>query len=107
MRHPKHGLVFRELGIVKDWRLPAWKNEGYADLIAKGEDFDYEHAREQLRRGDRALDPKQSGLYLRYHLLVAYLIEHKGISVDELLSREFDPARLEAEILASEGRDAS
>jgi len=101
-----HILVARELGIVKHWRLPAWKNEGYADLVAKGGDFDYEQAREQLRSGDRELDPKRSGLYLRYHLLVAYLLDHKGISVAELLNREFDPAQLEVEMLASEGRNA-
>jgi hypothetical protein len=102
-----HTLVARELGILKHWRLPAWKNEGYADLVAKGGDFDYERAREQLRRHDRELDPKHSGLYLRYHLLVAYLLDHKGITVHELLNRDFDPAQLEAEILASKGRDAS
>ena len=99
-----HILVARELGVVKQWLLPAWKNEGYADLVAKGGDFDYEQVREQLRRGDRELDPKRSGLYLRYHLLVAYLIERKGISVDEMLKGEFDPAQLEGEILKSEGR---
>jgi hypothetical protein len=97
-----HTLVARELGIVKHWLLPAWKNEGYADLVAKGGDFDFERAREQLRSGDRELDPKRSGLYLRYHLLVAYLLDHKGISADELLNRDFDQAQLEAEILAPE-----
>ena len=102
-----HVLVARELGILKQWRLPDWKNEGYADLVAKGGDFDDERAREQLRRGDRELDPKRSGLYLRYHLLVAYLVEHRGISIVEMLTREFDPAELEAEILAPEGRDGS
>jgi hypothetical protein len=102
-----HVLVARELGIVKHWRLPDWKNEGYADLVAKGGDFDYERAREQLRRGDPELDPKRSGLYLRHHLLVAYLLQHRGISVAEMLTREIDPAPLEAELLAPEGRDAS
>ncbi len=97
-----HTLLARRLGIVNQWRLPDWKNEGYSDLVAKGGDFDYEQAREQLRRGDRELDPKRPGLYLRYHLLVAYLLDHKGISLDDLLSRDFDPARLEAEILASD-----
>jgi hypothetical protein len=102
-----HILVARRLGFAKDWRLPAWKNEGYADLIAKGSEFDYELAREQLRKGDRELDPKRSGLYLRYHLLVAYLLDKKGIGVDEMLNRDFDPAQLEAEILAFDGRDGS
>lgn len=102
-----HILVARELGILKQWQLPAWKNEGYADVVAKGGDFDYGRAREQLKRGDRELDPKRSGLYLHYHLLVAYLLDHKGVSISDLLNREFDPAQLEAEILASEGRDRS
>jgi hypothetical protein len=94
-----HVLIARELGVVGYIRLPTWKDDGYADLVAKGGEFDYERAREQLRRGDRELDPKRSGLYLRYHLLVAYLLKHQGIGVGELLGREFDPARLEAEIL--------
>jgi hypothetical protein len=102
-----HTLVARELGIVKHWRLPPWKSEGYADLIAKGGDFDYEREREKLRRGDRELDPLGSGLYLRYHLLVAYLLDQKRLGVDDLLNREFDPAQLEAEILASDGRAAA
>jgi hypothetical protein len=102
-----HILVARKLGIVKQWRLPDWKNEGYADLVAKGGDFDYERVREQLRWHDPELDPMRSGLYLRYHLLVAYLLERKGIRVDELLNREFDPPQLEAEILASDDGDAS
>ncbi len=94
-----HTLVFDELGAVAHWRLPPWKNEGYADYIAKGTDFDYQHAVAQLRRGDREMDPRRSGLYLRYHLLVAYLLDHKGIHVHELFSQEFDPVRLVEEIL--------
>jgi hypothetical protein len=99
-----HTLIFDELGVVAHWRLPSWKNEGYADYIAKGRSFDYRRAVDQFRRGDRELDPKRSGLYLRYNLLVAYLLDHKGISVRELLNQEFDPARLEEEILRGEDR---
>jgi hypothetical protein len=102
-----HALVARELGIVRHWRLPAWKNEGYADLLAKGRDFDYQRVREQFRRKERELDPRRSGLYLRYHLLVAYLLERQGIPLSELLERDFDPARVEQEILASGDREGS
>ncbi len=42
-----------------------------------------------------------------YRLLLAHLIDHKGISVIELLNRVFDPVRLEAEFLAPEGFDGS
>ncbi len=30
-----HTLVFDDLGAVRHWRLPVWKNEGYADYIGK------------------------------------------------------------------------
>ena len=95
-----HNLIARELGFVKYWQLPAWKNEGYADLVAKGGDFDFEHARDQLRRNEKDLDPAHSGLYLRFHLLVAYLLDHKGTSIADLLKSDFDQTQLEAEILA-------
>jgi hypothetical protein len=97
-----HVLVRRELGTIKQWQLPEWKNEGYADYVAKGSDFDYGQVREQLRRGERDLNPTQSGLYLRYHLLVAYLLEKKKIGVDELFRGDFDSKQLEQEILAAE-----
>jgi len=93
-----HTLIFDELGVFGHWRLPVWKDDGYADYIAKGNDFDYDRAVAQLQRGDRELDPLRSGLYLRYHLLVAYLLDRKGIGVHEMLRQEFDPARLEEEI---------
>jgi hypothetical protein len=102
-----HVLVARELGAIGCLSLATWKNEGYADLIAKGGEFDYERAREQLRRRERDLDPKRSGLYLRYHLLVAYLLERRGVSPRDLLRHQFEPARLEEEILAPAGRDPS
>ena len=96
-----HTVVGDYLGIVAHWRLPAWKNEGYADYIAKGSDFDYESVAAQFRRGDRELDPVRSGMYLRYHLLVAFLLDHKGVGLDELFDREFDRAQVEREIRAS------
>jgi hypothetical protein len=96
-----HTLLSDELGVAAYWRLPTWKDDGYADYIAKGTDFDYRRAVELLRTGDRELDPKRSGLYLRYNLLVAYLLDLKGIGLHELLNQEFDAARIEAEILES------
>jgi hypothetical protein len=94
-----HTLVSDELGVARFWRLPTWKNDGYADYVGKGTDFDYERAVDQLRSGAREMNPKSSGLYLHYHLLVAYLLDKKGISVREMLDQAFDPAELEREIL--------
>jgi hypothetical protein len=94
-----HTLIADELGAFAYWRLPDWKDEGYSDHVAKGATFQYDHALEQLRRGDREMDPLRSGLYLRYNLRVAYLLEQKGISAQEMLKQGFEPKNLEAEML--------
>ena len=94
-----HTLIADYLGAIAHWRLPAWKSEGYADYIAKGSEFDYNHVAAQLRHGDRDLDPARSGLYLRYHLLVAFLLEQRGLSLQELFHQHFNPTRLEEEIV--------
>jgi len=98
-----HTLVADHLGVVAHWRLPSWKNEGYADYIAKGNDFDFDRAVAQFRRGDRELDPVRSGLYLRYHLIVAYLLDFKGVGVRQMLTQQFDQRLVEAEILRRGG----
>lgn len=99
-----HVLIRDDLGATRYWRLPEWKNEGYADYVAKGSDFDYDLAVGQLRSGDREMNPKSSGLYLRYHLLVAYLLDKKGIGAREILSQAFDPAELESGILRAKAQ---
>jgi hypothetical protein len=103
-----HTVVADHLSVVAHWRLPAWKNEGYADYVAKGSDFDYDQVVLQFRRGARELDPARSGLYLRYHLLVAYLLDKRRIGVHRMLAEHFDQAELEAEIRTggSRGRES-
>ena len=99
-----HVLIADRIGPVAYWRLPDWKNEGYSDYIARGTDFEYQRAVVQFRRRDREMDPQRSGLYLRYSLLVAYLLDHNGIPLDVMLGREFKPADLEREILGGDAR---
>jgi hypothetical protein len=44
-----------------------------------------------------ALDPSRSSLYLRYHLLVAHLLDDKGMTAEALLSGVMPPGPIEAE----------
>jgi hypothetical protein len=99
-----HTLIAAEVGPLAYLRLAAWRNEGYADHVAKGPDFRFHHAVAQLRAGAVETDPARSGLYLKYQLLVDYVLEQKGKSVQELLHQDFDPAQLEAEILRGSAR---
>ena len=90
-----HVMAARRLGRRAYYQLETWQHEGYADYVAKAGAFDFEREHGDFQAGVVALDPRRSGLYLRYHLLVAELLDHQGVSVDALLSRPLDPAPIE------------
>ena len=79
-------------------QLPQWLDDGYADYVAR--DIDYADALKKLKSDARELDPARSGLYLRYHLMVAYLVEKKGLAIGELLAHPPDRHTVEQELLA-------
>ena len=84
-----HIAIARYVGRARYSQLPQWLDDGYADYIAR--DIDYVDALAKMKENARELDPARSGLYLRYHLIVAYLIEKKGQSIEALLANP--PAR--------------
>jgi hypothetical protein len=93
-----HTLTEEYLGIVAMHRLPAWVREGYADYVGRGHTFDYRATREAFLRGDAELDPRASGLYLRYVLLVSHLLDREGWDVPSLLRHPPDRGALEQRI---------
>ncbi|MEP7272443.1 MAG: hypothetical protein ABI882_13150, partial [Acidobacteriota bacterium] len=56
-------------------RLPQWVREGYADYVGKGSSFNYDEARRAFLAGSPQMDWAKSGLYWRFHLLVAHLLD--------------------------------
>jgi hypothetical protein len=93
-----HTLTADFLGPRAFFALPAWVREGYADYVARADTFDYERTRERLLTGDRELDPRASGLYLRYALLVAHLIDREGWTAEQVLREAPDRDALEARV---------
>jgi hypothetical protein len=61
--------------------------EGYADYVGKGNAFNYVEARKAFLAEEPEMDYKKSGLYWRFNLLVAYLLDHRGWNVSELLQK--------------------
>lgn len=61
--------------------------EGYADYIAKRPDFDFNQYTQLLRDADSSMDPK-NGLYKRYHLYSAILIDSLNLSFKDVLRTE-------------------
>jgi hypothetical protein len=91
-----HIAIARHVGRARYSQMPQWVDDGYADYIAR--DIDYAAALQKLKADARELDPRRSGLYLRYHLMVAHLLEKKGVPLEALLANP--PARddVEAEL---------
>jgi hypothetical protein len=96
-----HTLTVRAIGWLKYYELPRWVREGYADYVAKGSAFDYEPARRAFLTGVPEMDWQQSGLYWRYHLLVAYLLDKQHWTVQQLLESPPEQSSIEDQIRRS------
>jgi len=88
-----HVANVRAVGRWRYARMPQWVDDGYADYIAR--DIDLDATLTKMKEGVRELDPRRSGLYLRYHLMVAFLLDKKQMNVGQLLSNA--PARDDVE----------
>jgi hypothetical protein len=96
-----HSLAGEAAGPLAYHSLPAWIREGVADYIGLAEKVDFEDLIARLRAGERELDPKRSGLYLRYRLLVAFFLEHEHWSLERLLASPMPQPEAEARMLAA------
>lgn len=90
-----HTLTVQAIGWMRYHNLPEWVREGYADYVAKGSAFNYEEARKAFLAEAPEMDRQKSGLYLRYHLLVAHILDKEHWSVNELLERPIEQKDVE------------
>jgi len=96
-----HAMTGRVLGALDYARLPEWIREGYADYVGKGRAFDYDAAAQLYLDRAPAMDRWRSGLYLRYHLLVAYELDKQHWTVPRLLGSRLEQAAAERAIEAT------
>jgi hypothetical protein len=90
-----HTLTGQAVGAIAYHRLPQWKREGYADYVGKGSAFNYDEAKRAFLAGDPRMDWAKSGLYWRFHLLVAHLLDKQDWSVQRLLEEPIDQQAVE------------
>jgi hypothetical protein len=95
-----HMMVGRRLGRWNHFRLATWQREGYADYVGKAGDFDFPATLREFQADAPSLDPARSGLYLRYHLLVAHLLDEKLVTPEALLAAPIEALPLERELRA-------
>lgn len=90
-----HSLEVHLLGRYAYIRLPAWKREGYADYLARDSEFVFAERLAALQNNAPEMDPRGSGLYLRYELFVAYLLDVARLPPAEMLTDSFAETALE------------
>jgi hypothetical protein len=95
-----HSLTGQAVGGIAYHRLPQWKREGYADYVGKGATFNYDEAKRAFLADDPKMDWAKSGLYWRFNLLVAHLLEKQHWSVERLLEEPIEQSTVEAMIRA-------
>jgi hypothetical protein len=84
-----HTLTEEELGIWGAFRLPEWKREGVSDYVARESSFDIHRGIALLRQGQT--DSTRAFEYLRARLMIAYLVEVRGMTLREVLRANLDP----------------
>jgi hypothetical protein len=97
-----HALSFAHYGFWHTRELSAFQREGYADYVGFGRPLALRELRVAMLQNAAELDPKRSGLYLRYELLVAYLLEQRRFSVDGLFANALPQADVEHEFLSDD-----
>ncbi len=97
-----HTLTGQAVGGIAYHRLPQWKREGYADYVGKGAAFNYNEARKAFLANDPKMDWAKSGLYWRFHLLVAHLLDKQHWNVNRLLTEPIEQTAVEEMIRAEQ-----
>lgn len=97
-----HTLTGQAIGGIPYQWLPQWKREGYADYVGKGSTFNYDEARKAFLANDPKMDYAKTGLYWRFHLLVAHLLDKQHWSVPKMLTEPIEQTAVEGMIRAEQ-----
>lgn len=81
-----HILESWRFGRLAFIRYPLWLEEGYADYVGKGGDFEFNENQQLLVTESPLMDYQKSGVYRRFHLEVFFLIHKKGLTVEQIFA---------------------
>jgi hypothetical protein len=94
-----HHLLARHFGLLRDYRTPDWKKEGFCDYVSGAPTLDRAEGLRMIREGRGVGSGPYR--YFTYYLTMKYLIETKGYRLDEIFSGGFflkDPEAMLGEI---------
>ncbi len=91
-----HILIEKKIGIGGNRKLASWKKEGYCEYISIDDPLNMMNAFNTVYSSGN--HGSSSFSYLKFRLLVTYLLDEKGYSFQEMVETEFDIYELEKEI---------
>lgn len=94
-----HLLLAHHFGWIRTHLSPNWKQEGYCEYIAGGHSIGSEDdGLHLLAEGAVQI----SGVtYFRDYLRIRFLIERRGLTIDQVFAQTFDTAAIDREALAT------
>ncbi len=92
-----HKLIEKEIGIGANRRLETWKKEGYCEYVSVETRLDLKTGINEIYQGSNQFSPDFD--YLKYRILVTYLMDVKGHTFQSLIETEFDTNNLQEELI--------
>ena len=93
-----HKLIENEIGIKANKNLQNWKKEGYCEYVSGENSLNLSAGINKVYTGSNSFSSAFS--YLRYRIIVTYLLDVKGHTFKSLMETEFDIHNLENELMA-------
>ncbi len=90
-----HILNGKAMGWIRFHDLPIWIREGYAEYMGSQGVFNYDESTQAFMNNSSKMNLPPSVPYLRYNLLVAYLIQKKNWSEKELFETTLSQLEVE------------
>lgn len=92
-----HKLIENEIGIKANRRLEIWKKEGYCEYLSVESKLNLKAGINKVYKNNSPYSSTFS--YLKYRILVTYLIDVKGYTFHDLVETDFDIKQLEEELI--------
>ena len=91
-----HILIEKKIGIAGNRKLVTWKKEGYCEYIGGEGAFDLNAGIKMIYNGVNSASPAFQ--YLKYRLLVTYLLNEKKLDFESLVNTTINQNQLEKEL---------
>jgi hypothetical protein len=95
-----HVLTGKYIGGRRLYYLPTWIKEGYAEYIGCGGAFNHDKAVQEFLNGSPYVNVPSSASYLRYTLIVSYLLENQQWSLTKLFEASMTQGEVETKLKA-------